>query len=597
MSQSNISDKGVMPVLQDELDNFQEEVGKFLQGDWDPLAFQAFRLRQGVYGQRQPDVHMIRVKIPMGGLNAEQLETLGTVARDFVPLKKGHVTTRENVQFHSVPLDHAAEVLQRIGQVGLSTREACGNTVRNVTGCPLAGVCQEEPFDITPYAGAFVRYFLRNPLTQGMPRKLKVSFSGCDLDCALTAIHDLGFIPRVREVDGKEVRGFKVVSGGGLAIMPKIAPTLYEFVPVEEYLRLSEAVVRIFDRQEDLRRNRAKARIKFLVDRVGIDEFRSMVEEELTKPWAQEPCDPYPLLYVDDEEADAPAAPAPGSTASPNGDRGAFEEWQATNVRPQKQPGFYVVHVKLTLGDIQEDQFSPLAQLARKYAGGRARFTQSQNMVYRWVREGSLYPLWKELQGIGLADSGVHSITNVTSCPGTDTCKLGITSSMGLARAIQEGLEETDISDPQVNRLHIKMSGCPNSCGQHHLANLGFHGAAMKGDKGNQVPAYEMFIGGSFQDLNGQTETRIGLRPRGKVPAKQVPNLIRYVLDYYQEHREDEDESFNGFVDRVGVGPFEGIMGEFRNLGPLDRDHIDTYMDWSKTILYKLERGEGECAI
>ena len=599
MSQARINEKGILPVLQEELDNFESVVGEFIQGDWDPTAFQAFRLRMGVYGQRQPDVHMLRVKLPVGEVFAEQLETLGTIAREFAPLKKGHVTTRENMQFHFVPLTEAHEALNVLGQTGLSTREACGNTVRNVAGCPLSGVCHDEPFDATPYAGAFARYFLRHPVTQSMPRKIKTAFSGCEKDCAITSIHDIGFIPRVREVDGQEERGFKIVVGGGLSIMARIAPTLYEFVPVSDYLRVSEAVLRVFDASDELRKNRMKARIKFLVDRVGIDEFRVMVERELENSWAQERIDPTPLLYLDDEASDAPEAGAtapPEGRQSPNGDAGEFDLWAATNVEPQKQDGYVVVLIKLPQGDIQEDQFPLLADITRKYSSGRARFTQQQNMALRWVPQEVLYPLWRDLKDAGLAEPEVNTITDVTSCPGTDSCKLGITSSMGLGKAIREELAVMDLSDPLVKELHIKMSGCPNSCGQHHIANIGFHGGSMKGDRGNQVPAYEMFVGGSYQDLRGQDEARIGLRPKGKIPAKRVPEVIRTVLEYYQGNRE-EAETFNSFVDRVGAAPFEAIAAEYQDLGPLNRDNIDTYMDWSKTVLYKVERGEGECAI
>ncbi len=596
MSQAKINEKGILPVLQEEFDTFESVVGEFIRGDWDPMAFQAFRLRMGVYGQRQADVHMLRIKLPVGEVFSEQLEALGTIAREFAPLNKGHVTTRENMQFHFVPLERVPQALSVMGQVGLSTREACGNTVRNVAGCPLSGVCNDEPFDVTPYAGAYARYFLRHPVTQAMPRKIKTAFSGCEVDCAITSIHDVGFIPRVREVDGREERGFKMVVGGGLSIMARIAPTLYEFVPVSDYLRVSEAALRVFDASDELRKNKMKARIKFLVDRVGIDDFRDMVEKELERPWAQQPIDPTPLLYLDDEEADASQPPAPGSQASPNGDRGEYDLWRNTNVQPQKQDGFHVALLKLPQGDIQEYQFPLLADITRKYAGGRARTTQQQNIALRWVREDSLYPLWKDLKEAGLAEPEVNTITDVTSCPGTDSCKLGITSSMGLGKAIREELTTMDISDPLVKGLHIKMSGCPNSCGQHHIANMGFHGASMKGDGGNQVPAYELFVGGSYNDLNGQSESRIGMRPKGKIPAKKVPQIIRSVLDYYQGNRVGA-ETFNTFVDRVGVGPFEAIMAESQDLGPLNRDNIDTYMDWSKTVLYKVERGEGECAV
>ena len=596
MSEAKINEKGILPILMDEIDDFEKEVERFVQGEWDPNAFMAFRLKQGVYGQRQPDSQMLRVKIPIGGLDADQLEALGYIAREIAPLKKGHATTRENIQFHFLPLERTPEAMRAIGEVGLSTREACGNTVRNVTGCPFSGVCADEPFDVTPYAAAYARYFLRHPVTQAMPRKSKPSFSGCEKDCAMTSIHDIGFVPRLKEVDGEMKRGFKIVVGGGLSIMARIAPTLYEFVPEEDYLKVSEAALRVFDASDELRKNRMKARIKFLVDRIGIDEFRKMVEEELTQPWAQHPIDPTPLLYPDDEEVDAPQPLAPGSYASPNGDRSEFELWRVTNVEPQKQAGYNVVLVKLPIGDIQDYQFPLLANIARQFAGGRARLTQQQNLAFRWVREEALYQVWKELQTAGLADVEVNSITDVTSCPGTDSCKLGITSSMGLGAAIKDGLEDTDISDPLVKSLHIKMSGCPNSCGQHHIANIGFHGASMKGSGGNQVPAYEMFIGGSYQDLKGQTEARIGLRPKGKVPAKKVPEVIKHVLSYYQEHRLDA-EPFNSFMDRVGTDPFEAIMGEFKEVGPLNRENIETYQDWDKTVLYKVERGEGECMV
>ena len=596
MTQSGISKKGILPVLDEEIDDFEKEVEKYIRGDWDPESFIRFRLRQGVYGQRQPDVQMIRVKVPGGGLTADQLDALGVIARDYSPMKKGHVTTRENMQFHFIPLVRTPDAMRVIGNVGLTSREACGNTVRNVTGCPFAGVCADEPFDVTPYAGAFARYFLRHPLTQVMPRKFKTTFSGCESDCALSAIHDLGFIPRVREIDGEEKRGFQIMTGGGLSIMPRIGYTLYEFVPAEDLLRVSEAVIRIFEASDELRKNKMKARIKFLIDRVGIDEFRNMVDAELKKPWAQEPIDITPLLYIDDEEADAPPARAAQNYISPNGDRGEFEKWRVVNVLSQKQDGYNIVQVQIPLGDIYEHQFPLLANIARRYGGGRARFTQQQNMAFRWVRDEALYQVWKELGGAGFAEGDTNTITDVTACPATDSCKMGITSSMGLTRAVTDELLDMGVSDPMVKGLHIKISGCPNSCGQHHLANIGFQGGSMKGDKGNQVPAYEVFVGGSYPDMNGQNETRVGLRPRGKVPAKMAPQFTRRLLEYYQEQRQG-DENFNGFVDRMGREPFEAIMKEFGEIGPLDRDNIATYMDWDKTVLYKLERGEGECAV
>jgi len=575
----------VIEILPEEIDDFELQVKRFRAGEFDETEFQAYRLKQGIYGQRQPDAQMVRVKVPFGGLTADQLDALGEGADRFAPLRKGHVTTRENFQFHHVKLDDTPAFMRLIGDVGLSTREACGNTVRNVTGCPLAGVCGDEPFDVSPYAAAYSRYFVRHPFTQALPRKIKTAFSGCERDCAITSIHDMGFIPKV--VDG--VRGFKVLAGGGTSIMPRIAPTLYEFVPVEEYLRVTEAVIRVFNRSDELRKNRMKARVKFLIARIGIDEFRKMVEKELQEDWAQKSFDPTPLLFIEDEASDAPVPPPGGY--STNGNHQEFEHWVQTNVQPQKQPEYRVVTLKLPLGDIQAEQFHQLADLTRRYAGGRARITHQQNMALRWVHEEALYEVWQELIKIGFAESGAHEITDVVACPGTDSCKLGITSSMGVGRALSQTLEDMNISDPLTKQMHVKMSGCPNGCGQHHIADIGFHGAAMKAT-GGQVPSYEVFLGGSYDNA----DSRIGQRVKARVPAKLMPEAVRKILAYYQEARND-GEPFKDFVARVGAGSFEPILVDFKNVGDLSRDTINSYMDWDKTVIYKMERGEGECAI
>ena len=574
----------VVEIIPEEIEDFELQVKRFRAGEWTDTDFMAFRLRQGIYGQRQEDAQMFRVKVPFGGLTADQLDALGVVAERFAPLYKGHVTTRENFQFHHIKLEDTAAAMRAIGEVGLSSREACGNTVRNVTGCPMAGVCAEEPFDVTPYAAAYSRYFVRHPFTQAMPRKFKTAFSGCQRDCAITAIHDMGFIPRI--VDGK--RGFKVLTGGGTSIMARIAPTLYEFVPVEEYLKVTEAVIRIFHRSNELRKNRMKARIKFFIDRIGIDEFRTLVEEELKEPWAQRSFDPTPLLFIEDESKDAP--PLAGAYHR-NGHDPEFQHWTETNVQAQKQDGYRLVTVKLPLGDIQAEQFHQLADLSRKYAGGRARITHQQNLAFRWIPEKALHEVWEELNRIGLGDSGAHEITDVVSCPGTDSCKLGITSSMGLGRVIASTLAEIDTDDPLVKQMHVKMSGCPNGCAQHHVADIGFHGAATKAP-GGQVPAYELFLGGSYD--NG--DARIAQRVKTKVPAKRMPDALRRILTYYQEQR-NEGELFKDFVVRIGAAAFEPILAEFSDVPELDRETLDQYMDWDKTVKYKLERGEGECAV
>ena len=574
----------VLEVLPEEIVNFEEQVARFRAGEWSENDFMAFRLRQGVYGQRQADAQMFRIKVPFGGLTADQLDALGIVAERFAPMNKGHVTTRENFQFHHMTLEDTAEAMRVIGDVGLSSREACGNTVRNVTGCAQAGVCTEEPFDVTPYAAAYSRYFVRHPYTQALPRKIKTAFSGCERDCAITSIHDMGFIPRIK--DGK--RGFKVLTGGGTSIMPRLAPTLYEFIPVEEYLKVTEAVIRVFHGSDELRKNRMKARVKFLVDRVGIDDFRLMVEEEMKKDWAQRSFDPTPLLFLEDESKDAPSLDGNYST---NGSAPDFERWVESNVETQRQEGYRVVTVKLPLGDIQAEQFHQLADLSRSHAGGRARITHQQNLAFRWVPEQALHEVWSELNRIGLGESGAHEISDVVSCPGTDSCKLGITSSMGLGRAIEETIADMDTTDPLVRQMHVKMSGCPNGCGQHHIADIGFHGAAMKGP-GGQVPAYELFLGGSYDNA----DSRLALRVKTKVPAKRMPEALRLVVDYYKEQR-NADEPFKDFVQRVGPAVFEPMLAELGDVPELDRESLNQYIDWDKTVKYVLERGEGECAV
>ena len=439
--------KGILDILPEEIVDFEEQVARFQAGDWNPNDFMAFRLRQGVYGQRQPDSQMIRVKAPYGGITAEQMDALGEFAEKYTPLKKGHVTTRENFQFHHVPLADTPAIMRLIGDVGLSTREACGNTVRNVTGCPMAGVCENEPFDVTPYAAAYARYFVRHPFTQSLPRKFKTSFSDCEADCAISGIHDMGFIPKI--VDGE--KGFEMITGGGTSIMPRIGQTLFEFVPMEEYLKVTEAVIRIFHQTDELRKNRMKARIKFYIDRIGIEEFRSQVEHELKKDWASKSFDPTALLFIEDESQLAPDLDG-NYTA---GSEPAYEVWCESNVRAQRQSGYNVASIKLPLGDVKSDQFHSIANISRKYSGGRMRLTHQQNIALRWVPDRALYEVWMKLEELGLGDSGVHEISDVVSCPGTDSCKLGITSSMGLGNSISKMISEMDTSDQHIKNMHI----------------------------------------------------------------------------------------------------------------------------------------------
>jgi sulfite reductase beta subunit-like hemoprotein len=577
----------VIPIIEREFDDFDTRATKFLRGEEAEDQFIGFRLKQGVYGQRQPDVQMIRVKLPFGGVTPEQMEAFADVAEQFTPLQKGHITTRQNFQFHHIPLDDARKVIRMISESGLSTREACGNTVRNVTGDPWSGVT-DELYDITPYAGAFVRYFVRNEVCQLLPRKFKVAFTSNDEDRAITLIHDLGFLPRLR--DG--VKGVEMRTGGGTSIMARVGSTLFDFVEVDngDYLKVSEAVLRIFDRQDDLRANRQRARIKFLIDRVGIDAFREMVEEELKGDWVDErDFTPDPLLFVDDEEANAP--PVPVTPGSPNGDGREFDRFVAANVVPQRQAGFSTVQVKVTRGDLSPEQFRGLAQLMRDHTGGYARTSIHQNMVLRWVRDESLYDVWQRLRDLHLGDAGAHEVTDVTSCPGTDSCKLGITSSMGLSEAIQERVESMGLEDPLTKQIHIKMSGCPNGCGQHHLGTIGFYGASIKiGDR--QIPAYIAHVGGRYEG----GELAYGERVKVRLPAKRVPEAVERWIRLYEAERED-GEPFNAFVDRVGTVPFAEAAKELSLPIEFNLENLQHFVDWNRTDPYRVERGEGECAV
>jgi len=582
----------IIPIIEREFDDFDNEAETFLAGEKPEEEFIGFRLKQGVYGQRQPDVQMIRVKLPFGGVTPEQMEAFANVVEKWAPLNKGHITTRQNIQIHHVPLRDAAATIRELSDAGLSSREGCGNTVRNVTGDPWAGVAPDETFDPTPYAGAYARYFVRHPTTQLMPRKIKTSFSGSDADRAIAGIHDIAFISRER--DG--VRGFEIRVGGGTSIMARVAPTLYEFVEADngDYLKVSEAVLRIFDRQEWLRANRARARIKVLIDKIGIDAFREQVDEELEGDWVEDRDFGADLVerlrFDDDEEANAPAAPP--AAASPNGDRSEFERFVEANVQAQRQEGFSAVEVKVFRGDLTPEQFRGLAALMRDYTGGYARSTVQQNLVLRWVRDEALYDVWQRLIELGLGEAGPREITDVVSCPGTDSCKMGITSSMGLNQAIKDRLEEMDVRDGLTRKIHIKMSGCPNGCSQHHIANIGFYGASLKvGER--QVPAYIPHIGGRYEG----GEVIFGTRLKSRLPAKRVPEAVERWVRMYEAERSGESEEFNDFAERIGVQRFEEEVKELTMPAEFSLETMQQFIDWNRSSPYKVERGEGECAI
>ena len=501
---------------------------------------------------------MIRVKLPWGGISPDQMDAFASAIEQFAPLNKGHITTRQNIQVHHVPLRDAASFIREISESGLSSREGCGNTVRNVTADPWAGVCADELFDTTPYAGAYVRYFVRHPTTQLMPRKVKTAFTAPDTDRALTGIHDIAFIARER--DG--VKGFELRVGGGTSIMPRVAPTLNEFVTADdgEYLKWAEAVFRIFDRQDWLRVNRARARLKVLVDKVGIDEVRRMVDEELEGDWvAERDFSIEDRVFLYDEQADAPGGAAHLRLAQrrrrrvralPRGQRRAAAPGGLLDRPGQGHPR------RPHAGAVPRPRGRSCASSAAATPARPCTRTSccAGCATRRSTTSGSA------CSALGLGDAGADQVNDVVSCPGTDSCKLGITSSMGLNRAVQERIESMDITDPLTRKIHIKMSGCPNGCSQHHIGNIGFYGASIKVGE-HTIPAYVAHIGGNYEG----GEIVYGARLKVRLASKRVPEAVERWIRFYEAERYNESEVFNAFAERVGT---DGLRGP----GPRPRD-------------------------
>ncbi|HVP05423.1 MAG TPA: nitrite/sulfite reductase, partial [Dehalococcoidia bacterium] len=573
------------------IENYELEARRYranreeLEGEITP-----FRLRMGTYGQRQMDMQMMRIKLPYGGINADQMDVMGEIAERYSGLRRGHITTRENIQFHFVDLISAGDVMRLLKDVGLTTREACGHTVRNVTGCPYAGVSDHELFDVTPYLAAYARNMIRNPICQNMPRKWKTAFSCGPIDCAGTPFHDMGFVADVRRIDGKDVRGFRVVVGGGTSTMVHAAETVWEFATADDgqYIRVAEACLKVFDKEGGLpnflRKNMNKARVKFLVKKLGIEEFRRQVDEELAQPWAWEPLDMPALMQL------APEGPTPGE--APNGHRPApgFDRWARTNVVKQRQPGYVAVTVTVPMGNLSPEQFRGLGSLMRRFAGGNARTQQNQNLVLRWVREESLPALHAELKELGLGSPDAGLISDTVACPGTDSCKMGITSSQGVGYAIRDAVQTWGYDDdPLVQKIHIKASGCPNGCSQHHLAAIGLQGSTFSAN-GATIPCFDIFLGGGGYIGGGKFGTRIA-----RVPSKRTPEAVKTIVDHYVANR-NEGEEFEAFIDRVGAKSLDSLLDQYKEVGPIHQD-IEMYMDWGKEELFEVVRGEGECSV
>jgi sulfite reductase beta subunit-like hemoprotein len=569
----------------DEIDEFEERAKRFRIGDEEPTTFQLYRLSRGTYGQRQENNQMMRIKLPGGVVTADQLDALGEATDKYSGLRRGHITTRECFQLHFVNLDDAAEVMRILARAGLTTREACAHTVRNITSCPYAGITPDELFDTTPYLAAYGRTMLRNPISQRLPRKFKTAFSNCPDDCAGTNFHDIGFIARIQN----GVRGFEIRVGGGTSTMPRIADTVWEFAEADngEYIRVSEGIVRIFDREGDLpgllRKNLNKARIKFLLHKIGVDAFKEKLREELAKDWAKEPYDMAALTSLLPEEG-GPVVPDDGKGTAPG-----YERWRWTNVKKQKQDGFYSADVTIPMGNINVEQFHQLANILRKYSNGYARTNPQQNIVFRWVHEANLPMLHRELTAIGFGTAEAGLLADVVACPGADSCKLAITSSNQAGYQMREEMIKFDYKDPEVLKVNVKISGCPNGCGQHHMAGIGLQGSSYKVGK-LEVPCYDVFVGGEgYQGLNAYA-TRVT-----RVSAKKAHLAIDKIFSVYTAERTADTESFADYVKRVTPKRFEEPLEEFKWVGSLAEDPA-MYMDWGHDDMFEVIRGEGECA-
>jgi sulfite reductase beta subunit-like hemoprotein/uncharacterized protein (UPF0332 family) len=603
------------PEIAAEIDIFETEIALKKQGKIDDRVFAETRLRRGTYGQRYDNGQrhdgratrrleypagevtkgpntlwdapgMQRIKIPFGGLNASQLEMLADLAEEYSD-GIAHVTTRQDVQLHFIHVEDTPSLMRRLASVGITTREACGNTIRNVTGCPIAGVCRTETFDVTPYAKACAYFLLGHPDCQDFGRKFKIAFSGCrDEACALVRMHDLGAVAVIREVNGKPKRGFEIYVGGGLGTVPYQAKLFEEFVPEEELLPLAQATARVFARLGE-KKNRNTARVKFLVNKLGMEEFKRLVLEERATlahddRWTayladvphyhEEPLKPPSLLQLDN--------------VLPEG----YSRWHETNVYRQRQPGYATVTVTLPLGDITAPQLRKLADVARQYVKETVRTTVEQNMVLRWVSEGDLPAVYQALQSVGLHQPGAGTIVDITACPGTDTCKLGIASSRGLAGELRSRLAERSASlDRAVRDLHIKISGCFNSCGQHHVADLGFYGVSRNKNR-YQVPHFQLILGGQWSENAGSYGLAIGA-----VPSKRIPEAVDRITARYLAEREGE-ETFQSFIKRIGKAECKKMFEDL-TVVPLHEEDATLYTDWSDAREFTIgDMGVGECA-
>jgi len=568
------------PVVEKDIIDLSDKIAKFKNLQIEEEKFRSLRLARGVYGQRQPGVQMIRIKIPYGKMSFRQLRRIADLSDEYASSKL-HATTRQDIQIHYVSLDKTPELWAKLEQDDITLREACGNTVRNVTASDKAGIVPDEPFDVSPYAHAVFEYFLRNPVCQEMGRKFKIAFSSNEEDSAFTFIHDVGIIPKIKIKNDREIRGFKIYVGGGLGAQPFLAKLAYEFLEEDQLIPFIEGLLRVFDRYGE-RARRQKARLKFLLNDLGLEELLRLVNEERKALKANK----YQVNHQSFQSA--PKIPKELDFSSVQvDDLEKFKLWKASNVFEQKQKGFFGAYVKLLLGDMSSDLARTFADIAEKYAADDVRITVNQGYLLKFIREDALKPLFNALNKVELAEPGFDSPADITACPGTDTCNLGISSSTGLAKALEEVIinEYPDLIHDKA--LKIKISGCPNSCGQHGLASIGFHGSSMKNGI-NVLPAVQVLLGGGVNaDGEGEIAERVV-----KVPSKKAPEVLRAILDDYDANALD-GEYYKDYFKRQGKMYFYSLLKPIANLNnAIDSD----YIDWGQENKFFVQTAVGECA-
>jgi sulfite reductase beta subunit-like hemoprotein len=593
-----------------DIDQFVSVLGRFESGEIGPDEWRTFRLLRGTYGQRQAgDASMLRVKVPQGVLTEPQLNALADVAERY-SRGFGHITTRQNIQLHFLKLHDVEPAMRHLADAGLTTREACGNSVRNITACPYSGVAADEPFDVTPYAEALTRYLLRHPLSSSLPRKFKIAFEGCTHDHISSAINDIGWLARIDTSEGRPRRGFTVTVAGGTATMVRAGHVLFDFLPAGEMLNVAEAIVRVFHRLGDYK-HKQKNRLKFLVKSLGWDGFRAEFERELeafrSAGGAALPFDPERAPLEEPPLPSERKAPSvaeilaranstrvigpgivPHVDARANAAPHEFKNWSRSNVRPQKQAGWSMVVVATVLGDLTSSQMRLIGELSSAYSDGTVRVTSDQNLVFRWVRSRDVEPLYRSLHAAGLSRAGAGTVADVTSCPGAESCKLAVTQSRGLGRLLGDHLHSRPDLVAAVPGLDIKISGCPNGCGQHHIAGLGFQGSLRKVG-GRPAPHYFVMVGGGVADGS----TTFG-RHAATVPARRCDEAVERLIGLYREQR-TADESPVAFFRRVDLAAVKGRLAGLDKLDPATAT-VEDFTDLAEDHAFNPEVQEGECS-